>query len=383
MTATGNLSIMKVLLLGNYTLDQQYSMLGFAQTMLSGLAARGIDVRMIAPQPLLGKLPVKKAAITKWLGYGDKYLLFPSRLRRAMSWADVIHICDHSNAMYVRHIKHRPHVVTCHDLLAILSAQGRITEWATKASGQAYQRMILEGINQANFVACDSEATRRDLLSTSSLPPEKAAVIYIGFVRPVSAMPEAESAILLEALGISRGEPFLLHVGGNQAYKNRLGLLKIYAALNRMSGWNPMRLVMAGKPFTAELRRYIEAEQLGELVLERSGLSDESIRALYSCATALIFPSIYEGFGLPIIEAQACGCPVFTSNRAPMTEVGGDAAIYFDPMDPVSAAQVIKNRLAATSDLVAAGKANIERFTSERMIDDYINLYHQILGKSQ
>ena len=131
---------------------------------------------------------------------------------------------------------------------------------------------------------------------------------------------------------------------------------------------------MAGKPLSREMRDYIHAQAFAESVTERTQLTNEQLRALYSRAAALVFPSLYEGFGLPIIEAQACGCPVFTSNRAPMTEVGGEAACYFDPARPEDAARVVAERLArpeAMGAMRAAGLENVQRFTLEKMLDGY------------
>jgi glycosyltransferase involved in cell wall biosynthesis len=371
---------MKILLVGNYSVDEQHSMLGFVGTLYSGLSSRGIEVKVISPKPVLGKLPLKPIDAAKWLRYIDKYLLFPHSLKNLVGWADLVHICDHGNACYVPYVRHRPHLVTCHDMLAIMSAKGQIEEWSTGTTGKVFQQMIARGLDQAGNVACVSEATRRDLLRASCVPGEQTTVIYNGFYRPCLPMPQSESDPLLERIGLARQEPFLLHVGGNQPYKNRMGVLQIYTALRYHLKPTPMRLVMAGKPFTSAMRTYVQSENLNEAVLERSGLDDDYIRALYSRAKALIFPSLYEGFGLPIIEAQACGCPVFTSNRAPMTEVGGQAAIYFDLTQPQQAARVIADHLDSADEMIAAGKENIRRFATDRMLDDYLATYYRILN---
>jgi glycosyltransferase involved in cell wall biosynthesis len=88
---------------------------------------------------------------------------------------------------------------------------------------------------------------------------------------------------------------------------------------------------MAGQPFMREMRRFQYDNAAGRDVIELIDPSNEELQALYSCANLMLFPSLQEGFGWPIIEAQACGCPVVTSNRMPMTEIGGDAATYIDP----------------------------------------------------
>jgi glycosyltransferase involved in cell wall biosynthesis len=105
-----------------------------------------------------------------------------------------------------------------------------------------------------------------------------------------------------------------------------------------------------------------------------------SLNWLYSHAAGLIFPSLQEGFGWPILEAQACGCPVFTSNRAPMTEVGGDAAVYFDPTNPQAAAQVIAAAMNRRNEIKMLGLRNVSRFSAEAMLDGYLASYQKALA---
>jgi glycosyltransferase involved in cell wall biosynthesis len=114
-----------------------------------------------------------------------------------------------------------------------------------------------------------------------------------------------------------------------------------------------------------------------------SGLSHDSLKAAYSIAEALIFPSWHEGFGWPIIEAQYCGCPVFTSNRPPMTEVGGDGVAVFDPSDPDSAAAVVLDGLRDREALRGRGFANASRFKVSSMMDQYEIAYRDLTGQAE
>lgn len=372
---------MKVLLIGNYAADQQQSMLGFAGALLSGLCSRDIEARLITPAQVFGKFGQPHAGVGKWLGYVDKFGLFPHVLRRALVWADVTHVCDQGNAMYIKHLQGIPHVLTCNDLTAIRAAQREIPGWTVGRTGRLYQRLILDGINHAQHVACISETTRRDLLRLSRVSAAKSSVILEGLLSPYHPMPTSESVPILATLGVPQ-KPFLLHVGGNQPYKNRPGVLAIYAALRRLQPETSLRLVLAGKPFSQEMRQTVTENNLANHVLELTALTNEQLRALYSRAAALVFPSLYEGFGLPIIEAQACGCPVFTSNRAPMTEVGGSAAVYFDPTQPEQAARIIADHLDDLSRLTAAGYENTKLYSTERMVGEYESLYRRLIGLS-
>src|SRR5262249_10073651 len=131
---------MRVLLVSNYRNDRQESMLRFATALADGLRSLNIEVDLIRPEPWFGRLRSGARGVAKWLGYLDKFLLFPPRLRRLAATADVVHICDHSNAMYVRHVTHRPLLVTCNDLLAVRSALGEFPRHRTGWTGRMLQR---------------------------------------------------------------------------------------------------------------------------------------------------------------------------------------------------------------------------------------------------
>ena len=372
---------MKILLLGNYAPDRQYSMQGFADALVAGLRERGQEVRLVAPRARLGRIR-SPAALGKWLGYADKFVLFPPDLRREMRWADIVHVCDQGNGMYVPLLQSVPHLVTCHDLLAIRAAHGELTGWPTGASGRLYQQLILRGLKQTRHMVCDSEATRQDILRLTDLTAACVQLVYLCLLQPYQSIPEAESEPLLTPLGLPPSTRFLLHVGGNQPYKNRPMTLQIFLALRDAGNAEGLKLVLAGKPLPSAMRDEIARHGLADQIFERSDVGRETLRALYSRAAGLVFPSLYEGFGLPIIEAQACGCPVFTSNRAPLTELGGDAAAYFDPTQPAEAAQVIAAGLADRDRMVKAGLENVRRFSGSRMVDNYIQAYESVLNGS-
>ena len=370
---------MRVLLIGNYAGDQQESMLRFARLLAGGLEASGHEVRLVQPPIVCGRLVTGMSRLSKWLGYIDKLLLFPRQLRRFSEWADVVHICDHSNSVYCSNISGRPVVVTCHDMLAVRSALGEFPEKPTRWSGRIYQRLILRGLKRAAIFACVSDATRQDVIRLVGEKGKMLRVVHNGLNYPYRPMDKTTANSHLKKLGLDPNEDFLLHVGGNQWYKNRMGVLQIYRhLLNRPEGMRP-RLVLVGKPWTREMTSFVREHHLGELVLELTDASNQELQALYSTAKGFLFPSFYEGFGWPVIEAQACGCPVFTSNRPPMTEIGGSSAVYIDPEAPVRAAERIAIALAKGEGGGEWAILHAEKFTDKRMIDEYIKLYGDTL----
>jgi glycosyltransferase involved in cell wall biosynthesis len=369
---------MKILLIGNYLNDRQESMQRFAAFMVKGLTEAGHEVRLLRPPSVAGQLWTSAEGVGKWLGYGDKFALFPLVLRCAVKNADVVHVCDHSSAIYTRYLESVPHIVTCHDLLGVRSALGEVPQNPTRWTGRKLQRLILKGLTRAQHIACVSDATRSDLLRLARISEQRVSRVYNSLHYPYSPMATYDAKLRLRKLSVEPSQPFILHVGGNQWYKNRLGVLRIFAVLRKFSTGRALKLVMVGEPWTKEMRDFISENGMGDLAMELTGVANEDLRALYSMATMMLFPSLYEGFGWPIVEAQACGCPVATSNQSPMDEVGGDAAIYIDPKAPESAAAILKQALERASCMRQPSIANAARFRTG-MIDSYLSLYHRVL----
>ncbi|MEM9540461.1 MAG: glycosyltransferase family 4 protein, partial [Cyanobacteria bacterium P01_E01_bin.42] len=162
----------------------------FTQVLEHGLKKFGHDVRIIRPEPITAKIKPTSTGIGKWLGYIDKFIFFPKILQKSLSWADLVHICDHSSAPYVRYLQNFPHVVTCNDMLAIRSALGEIKENPTRWTGKQLQRMILKGLNQSQRVVCISDRTKSDLMRISCLNPDRVSRVYMGLNYPYTPMGE-------------------------------------------------------------------------------------------------------------------------------------------------------------------------------------------------
>lgn len=370
---------MRILLIGNYLPDTQESMQRFNAALENGLQSRGHEVITTRPKVILGSRLKKQRGVFKWLGYADKFVLFPFALKKKLDWAEIVHICDHSNSLYVRYVENKTHVITCHDVLAIASALGRHPENPVRWTGREFQNLILRGLRRARHIVCVSEATKTDLLDSNGIDVNAVTVIHNGLnydYKPIDAEVVRRQ---IEHLGIRPGRKYLLHVGGNQWYKNRLGLLKIYKALiGRGVGHD---LVMVGKQWTDKMTAFVRDNNLKDRTIQLCGIANEDLRALYCGAELLLFPSLYEGFGWPIIEAQACGCPVVTSNRAPMKQVSGDAAVLVPPDDYEMAAKIIVDNWQDLPVLAAKGRVNAKGYETDCMIDKYVGLYQMLLGK--
>ena len=375
-------NVLRVLLVGNYAPDRQESMLRFAELMERELRVDGHTAALLQPGVVLGKMKSGSSGMGKWLGYVDKFVLFPRRLQAVARNYDVVHLCDHSNAMYVKDVASRPHVVTCHDVLAIKSALGEVPQNAVSRTGKYFQRLICNGLKQARYTVCVSEATRRDLLRVTAGDPARSEVVYLSLNYPYSPMARDQALARLQHVGFDGRGQFFVHVGATVWYKNKATLLRIFEELTHRPEYAAARLVTVGGPLGDELDAWVLAHGLEGRVERLSGISNEDLRALYSVAEALIFPSLEEGFGWPVLEAQACGCPVFATNKAPMTELGGNAATYFHPADIGGAAAVIAKGLESRGAMAAAGIENVRRFNVRAMIDGYMAAYKRVVGET-
>ena len=171
---------------------------------------------------------------------------------------------------------------------------------------------------------------------------------------------------------------FFLHVGGNNWYKNKEALVCIFSEFLKIEKNKNYKLILAGKKISEELELLIEKLKLKNSIINLVNLNNETICALYSDAEALIFPSITEGFGWPIIEAQACGCPVFTSKFKPMTEIGKDSVYYFNPNKKIESAKIINSKLKFKNTIIKKGFKNLERFKLSIISKQYLDFYKNL-----
>ena len=373
-----------VLLIGNYKPDQQQSMQRFNAMMLHGLTAAGIPAELIRPEPGLGKIKWLGKFTAKWLAYIDKYIFFPGELRRKLSMQPaLVHICDHSNAVYAKTCKPHKILVTCHDLLAVRGALGEQTDCPASFTGRILQRWILNGLRKADAIACASRATADDaerlVARENNLP--RISIVPMGLnYRYRRLPPEIARSRLAKIDKFTADLPFALHVGSNLHRKNRDGVLRIFARCKQK--WNG-RLVFAGDLLEVQLMSLARELDVTERTTQLENPESETLEALYNCATALMYPSRFEGFGWPIIEAQACGCPVICANSGPLPETAGDAGLFHDVDDEEGFASDLLRLTDPAQRARWSEKSlrNAERFSSEKMIAQYIDIYRSLGAK--
>jgi len=214
----------------------------------------------------------------------------------------------------------------------------------------------------ADRIVADSQATKDDLASRYRVPPVKVAVAYPGRDETLAPVRGSEEIAAAKARYGIDGEYFLF-LGTLQPRKNLARLVRAYAALE-----TDRVLVLAGKRgwLYGEILSQVQREGLDARVLLPGYVADEDKAALLSGATAFVFPSLYEGFGLPVVEAQSCGCPVVTSATSSLAEVAGDGALIVDPEDEAAISAAMR-RLASEPELrrslAERGLTNSRRFS--------------------
>jgi glycosyltransferase involved in cell wall biosynthesis len=253
---------------------------------------------------------------------------YPRWLRPLRGDFDIFHIVDHSYAHLVRSLPAERTIVTCNDTDAFDAArEGSASRLDPSRLLAAH---VLDGISRASHVACISESTRQDLIATGRVDRARTSVVYLGAHPSCTPTPDAKAdAEIDRQLGRKRFE--ILHVSSTIPRKRIDILLEVF---NRFRKIQPdARLIRVGGPLTRTQQRL--AEQLGvvDALVQLPFLERPQLAALYRRASVVVLPSDREGFGLPIVEAMACGTAVIASDIPALREVGGSAAIYCPPGD--------------------------------------------------
>ena len=269
------------------------------------------------------------------MGYIDQYILFPKQVRKrlkALSKNTLLVFTDNALGPWVPLAKDRVHVIHCHDFLAQRSALDEMPQNPTSWTGKQYQAFIRRGYRQGkNFISV-SKKTQEDLEKFVESASVKSTVVYNGLNNSFGREDVQQARSLLQKqTGIVLSSGYLLHVGGNQWYKNREGVIEIYDAWRSSSSSIKLPLVLIGEQPSLQLTQQADQSSFKEDIHFMSQVEDKFVRIAYAGASVFLFPSYAEGFGWPIAEAMACGCPVITTNAAPMTEVAGNAGFFIEP----------------------------------------------------
>lgn len=241
-------------------------------------------------------------------------------------------------------------------------------------------RLKAAAIKRADHVICISEHTRRDLLETYPIPLERVSVTYLDCDDMTHLLSNEEPATVRRRL-LGRDEPYVLYVGARNKYKNFQSLFQAYAD----SPWlkeHFMLLCFGGGPFNEDELKAIRAANVQDRVRQVGG-SDAVLAECYRHAAVFVYPSHYEGFGIPPLEAMSLQCPVACSNTSSIPEVVGDAAVMFDPADAGAIRAALERILGSPelrSQLITLGERRRQQFSWQRCAQETMDIYRTLLA---
>jgi len=316
------------------------------------------------------------ASISTWLNHF--WIRVFARKRIEASEADLVHLLDGSYGYVLRNLSHRSTVATVHDLIPFIQQNNKFGQ----QSGSMLAKKIIHdsfvGLNNCIHLLADSTNTANDLTDLKGFAKERITVVPIALDPSLEAHQSSNDDDPINEN--ERELTYIFHVGNNGFYKNREGVIRIYSeVLKRLD----IRLKMAGPPPTDSLRNLVRQLSLEKNVEFVISPSDAELVKLYQHASLFLFPSIYEGFGWPPLEAMACNCPVVCSSEGALPEVVGDAALTAPADSESELANLCITLLEDPElavDLARRGRARSRLFSVQRMRDDLIQAYLKALS---
>lgn len=276
----------------------------------------------------------------------------------------------------LRGAKH--HIITVHDLTFL-----HYPQYITAESRRYYNDQIDVAVRQADHILSDSESTKTDLINLLNVPAEKITVHMLGVDEQFRPLPVDYSKPIIDMLDLP--QRYFLCLGTLEPRKNLVGLCEAYRELLAELPDAPI-LVLVGRQgwHYEQLKQDIDAVGLGDKLRILHNVSDKQLPALYNHAVALITPSFYEGFGLPALEAMACGIVPIVSNLSSLPEITGDVGLLIDPHQIETITQAMKKVLTDPEWCIQESKRAIERakqFTWENTARIVHKTYQDVLAK--
>jgi glycosyltransferase involved in cell wall biosynthesis len=268
-----------------------------------------------------------------------------------------------------------PGIVTIHDLAFL--------RWPEQVPARRHRYLsagVRDAARRAARIVAVSESTRADVVELMGVDPDRVAVTHLGVDPRFRPPGDGERAAFRERKRIVR--PYVLAVGNLEPRKNLPALLRAFALL---APDVPHDLVLVGAEgwLTGEIHATLAALRLGDRVRMTGFVGDDELIAWYGAADLFVYPSLYEGFGLPVVEAMACGVPVVTSNVSSLPEVAGDAAVTVGPRDDDAIADGMRRVLtdaALANDLRRRGWRRAAEFTWGRTAAQTVAVYREVAG---
>ena len=317
----------------------------------------------------LGSIPALTLPLGqhRWrLGALTCQLLRVSLVEGRLPAGDVYHATEHLLPWMAR-----PSVMTVHDLIF-----ERYPQHHTRAN-RAFLRVAMPlFVRRADAIIAVSQHTRRDLLEVYATPPQKVYVVEEGIDERFRPAGEADIRRVKERYSIRR--PYLLMVGTLEPRKNHALAFRALAQL-KAEGWPHCLVAVGGGGWLFDaVQRQVESLQLSDDVIFAGHVADADLPALYSGADCFLMPSLYEGFGIPVLEAMACGAPVVCSKVSSLPEVAGEAARFIEPLTAEGLADAVRQVLShpkMADKMLSDGMRQAGRYRWQRAADETVQVY--------
>ena len=313
-------------------------------------------------------------------GWPVRPFAFPNFLRQFR--ADMHHIPLNAVPVFMP----KPYIVTVHDMSAILFGERQ-----PGYREELRMRWFRRGLLRADKVISVSDATRRDVQNTLGIPASRIRLIYNApdpmFTAQIRGLELDQSYRIMERYQINY--PFLLYAGNIRPQKNIPRLVEAFAVLRGELAGHPiysdLRLIIIGDEISKypSVRHSVMQSRVEQAVRFLGFVPIHTLRIFYKAAAAFVFPSLYEGFGLPPLEAMACGTPVITSNVSSLPEVVGDAAIIVNPENVFDIARGIREALLDDNlrqRCIVNGLRQVRRFSWQRTAQQVLEVYREVAG---
>jgi len=315
----------------------------------------------------------KNLAATRRIPFVDNNPFFYYRMQGHIPKYDLYHLTNQNISFF----KLAPKVITCHDIIHEMYPASKMHLMMSK--------LMYRGLKDAAHIITDSDATASDLERRYGISKENMTTIYLGIDHEMFR-PHGDDPSIWSKYGLEKGKEYILHISSEQPRKNVEGIIKAFYWLKKLSGRKDLVLLKAGEPQYAKDRHNIMS-LIASLGLEKDvrllgRVPTEDLVRLYCIAKMFVFPSFYEGFGLPVIEAMACGCPVITSNISSLPEVAGDACVIVDPQDHQKMGSCMFELLeddVLRSSLIHKGIDRAAQFSWEKCASGTVKVYSQVL----
>lgn len=370
----------KIVLLGPYAGNGHISIINyfnFYRRELPQILPQG-RLQVAAPGNLSEFDPATPTTKTRAEAWKENYLAWPWQLTKLRG--DLFHIVDQGLGWYGRFLFGGRQVITVHDLIAYLACEGKLDVAPPMAWRTHFVYECIRQIRKMDHIICVSQGTADLVVRELAIPAERISVIH-HHIDAVFCPLSAEDRITARQRWYGDAEYAVIHVGKSTVYKNRIGAIKAFAVLQRRLK-NARLFLVHGGPDPEETA-FLSGSACSSAIAFLPAISAEDLRSFYGAADVLVFPSLYEGFGWPPVEAMACGCPVVCSTRASLREIVGDAALTVeDPHDHQLLADKIHEILTdnrTSQDLRNRGFARVQNFSSEKALQSVSAVYSRVL----